>query len=342
MIPGRSFIKNGQEWLYFSGTHYLGIPHNKQFQEKLQEGFQLYGTNFGGSRLSNLDLSIYEQAEAFLAKWTKAPTALTCSSGTLAGQLIVNYLAKDSPTFYAPDTHPALWPSNTISNGFSDRSSWQNYVLEASYKTNDNIYVFTNALDPLRLQSYSFKWLQQLNPSTLSTIIIDDSHGIGITGINGGGIYNQLNPPDNVQVVVTASLGKALGLPGGLLLGPNAIIGSIKSKALFGGASPISPAYLYAFLNTQELYQAARQELQANINLFLQSDKVRDLFNYQANYPVFYTKENKLAAFLAQQSILISSFPYPNASAPLITRVILNSLHTTADIQQLLEAIEKF
>lgn len=342
MIPGRSFIKDGQEWLYFSGTHYLGIPHNAGFQKKLLEGFQRYGTNFGGSRLSNLNLDIFEQTEAFFANWTEAPAALSCSSGTLAGQLILNHLGSDATTYYAPNTHPALWAFKMIANQFSDRSSWQNHVIEASFKHKKGITLFTNALDPLRLSAHSFDWLQQLNTASPIKVIIDDSHGLGITGIDGKGIYSQLNHPKNVQIVVVASLGKALGLPGGLVLGPSSIINTIKSKAFFGGASPINPAYLYAFLNAQELYQVARQKLQSNIQLFLQSDKVRTLFNAQANYPVFYTNQNKLASFLAQESILISSFPYPNASAPLITRVVLNSLHTAEDIQQLLEAIEKF
>ena len=47
-LPGRSLTSEGKEWLYFSGTAYLGLAWNPTFLAYLHEGIQRYGANFGG------------------------------------------------------------------------------------------------------------------------------------------------------------------------------------------------------------------------------------------------------------------------------------------------------
>ena len=336
MIPGRVFYKNGQEWLYFSGTSYLGIPHSAAFKDALMEGFQKYGTNFGGSRLSNLNLAIFEEAEAFLANWCQAPEALSFSSGTLAGQLLLKAL--EGKPYYAPGTHPALWSAKTAphSSSFKD---WTRQMTELSFEAEGPLLLFANALDPLKLEHYDFEWLHDLAPDRQVTLVVDDSHGIGITGGEGGGFYSLVQPPEQIRLIVVASLGKALGLPGGLVLANKEIVKGIRSMPFFGGASPINPAYLHAFLQSQDYYQAARKALRRNYDLFLRQLKQKERFSYRKHYPVFYTSRNDLAAFLSNYQILISSFPYPSPSDPALTRIVLNSIHTPEDIARLTEVL---
>ena len=62
-------------------------------------------------------------------------------------------------------------------------------------------------------------------------------------------------------------------------------------------------------------------------------------FQYFDHYPVFYTPENALAKAIEDQCI-ISSFPYPNPDSQPITRIIINSLHTTEDIDRLCSLLE--
>ena len=59
-IPGRTVECNGKEYLFFSGTSYLGMNSNKEFSHYLMEGMNSYGTNYSSSRNSNFQLKIYE------------------------------------------------------------------------------------------------------------------------------------------------------------------------------------------------------------------------------------------------------------------------------------------
>jgi 7-keto-8-aminopelargonate synthetase-like enzyme len=173
-------------------------------------------------------------------------------------------------------------------------------------------------------------------------LVVDDSHGLGVTGHEGAGIYRRLASFSQVQPVVIASLGKALSLPGGLILADADTINYIRGQGYFGGASPMAPAYLHAFLQAAPLYDEARTRLLANIRQFSHNAGPTGLFRHLPHYPVFYTSADGLYDFLRDRQILISCFPYPTPSNAPLTRVILSSLHETADVAYLGQCIREF
>lgn len=340
-MPGRTLQWRGQEWLYFSGTSYLGINKLPAFQQLLLEGLDRYGTNFGGSRLSNLQFSIFEETESYFTKLTGAEGAITFSSGTLAGQILVKWLKNKGKFFYAPFTHPAVFDEGEYSE--MDFNGWVAYLLDRMYSDRHmNLVLFSNALDPLRAEQYRFDWLNELPKDREIILVIDDSHGLGICGEKGEGIYPSIEVPYHIQKIVVGSLGKAFGIPGGIILGKKSLINALWKTPFVGGASPVTPAYLHAFLKAEELYQKQRERLQERIQQFKQAVRIHNLFRSIPDYPIFYTRKNELANFLYEQKTLISSFPYPTKKDPIITRIVLNALHTERDIDELASQIDRF
>jgi len=61
--------------------------------------------------------------------------------------------------------------------------------------------------------------------------------------------------------------------------------------------------------------------------------------NAVANFPVFSSTDTGLYARLMDAGLLVSSFPYPLATDPLLNRIVLNAHHTKADLDQLSHAI---
>ena len=337
-LPGRTIWIEGQERLYFSGTSYLGMGHSEAFRELLHEGVVQYGTIYSSSRASNVQLAIYEEAEEVLASVTGAEAALTFSSGFQAGQAAVQSLAA-TPTFcYAPHTHPAVWrnPSDAV---YGDFAVWTSSVADQVAAAPGDVVIVANSLDPLRVRPYSFNWVADLPQSRPITLLVDDSHGLGITGENGEGIFATLKSlaPSNVTVVVISSLGKAYGMPGGVVLGPQPFVSYLRKMPFFTAGSPMPPAYLSAFTRAQPLYQRARQQLFTSVSCFRQQTNDLSIFRSQDRYPVFYTSDNSLAPAVAPQAVL-SSFSYPHPESDPITRVIVSSLHTEADLD-ILEAL---
>ncbi|WP_439882092.1 aminotransferase class I/II-fold pyridoxal phosphate-dependent enzyme [Pontibacter sp. MBLB2868] len=343
-LPGRTVMVNGEEHLFFSGTSYLGIPHNPEFRGFLVEGMERYGTNYSSSRNSNLRLKVFDEAEAYLANWTGAEAALTMSSGYMAGQIVVQALTGSGHFVYAPGAHPALWRSEVdTTDAKQDFDAWVNQLLQhVAGIPAQHIIIVCNSLDPLQARDHSFSWVASLPENKQYTLIIDDSHGFGITGESGAGCYRQVKQYAlDLHLIVLGSLGKALGVPAGVILSDAQTIEQLKRSTYFGGASPAIPAYLYAFLQCQKAFSDAREKLLFNIDYFKERLEQPGLFRSFANYPVLNTSSHELCPFLLRHKIMISSFRYPTPADDPITRVVLNSLHTPEDLERLANHINQ-
>lgn len=332
-LPGRTFYNQGEEWLYFSGTAYLGIPHDVSFRTWLLEGMDRYGSNFGGSRLSLPRLAIFAEAETRLAEIAGTEAALVVSSGSLAGQLAVKVLSERRDAFFAPGSHPAIHGRSGAYGGTF--AAWAEHVLEALHRDRRPAVLFSNAFDPLRVATFDFSWLADLPRDAPVTLVLDDSHALGVIGAEGSGLGVQLDLPEGVERVVVGSLGKAFGIPGGVILGSRALVKTIWRHPFFGGASPAPPAYLHAFLRSQALYRHKRAALRVNTKRLEQMIGKNTAFRRLPDFPVFCADDPALADHLAEERILVSSFPYPTPLDERLTRIVLNSCHTDADIGRL-------
>jgi 8-amino-7-oxononanoate synthase len=352
-LPSRVLHINGVEYLFFSGTSYLGMGHQPAFRAALLEGIDRYGTVFSASRNNNLQLKVYEEAEDFIANWTGAEAALTVSSGFAAGQLVVQSI--DNHRFiYAPSAHPAIWhPTYPPQYNFKSYVDFQKKIADIVEQETCPIVIAANAVDHLHLESYDFSWIKNLPTDKPITVLLDDSHGIGVTGTDGTsrenregeGIFlkiKKLIPSEsNIQLIVIASLAKAVGLPGGVILADKKMIQRIRQNPLFVGASPIVPAYLFAFLKSQCIYTEARHVLSKNIDQFIQGTEGIPSLNltFLPDYPVFFLKNEGIYGALLQEKIFISNFAYPKPDDPPITRIILSALHTEGDVSFLIEKL---
>ncbi len=344
-LPGRTLHVAGVEHLFCSGTSYLGISSNRKFRECLAEGMRRYGTNYSSSRHSNLQLQVFAEAEEYLAAYTGAEAALTMSSGYLAGQALVQTLQGSGHFLYAPATHPAVWRSAADAPDPGQAyEAWVTQLLqEMPELPAQHIILVCNSLDPLKACNYTFNWLDALPGEKQLTLIVDDSHGFGVTGTDGAGVFSQLKERfSGIRLVVVSSFGKAFGIPAGLVLGDRQLIEQLQNSIYFGGASPAVPAYLYAFLQCKAVFAEAREQLFSNVRHFREQLDRPELFSYFDRYPVFSTRHKELCPFLLEHKVLISSFRYPTPADEPITRVILNSLHTAEDMQRLAGCINRF
>jgi len=341
-LPGRTIRHEGQHYLFFSGTAYLGLPQNAAFQQVLIDGIGGYGTSFGSSRNGNLQLAVYQQAEAQLAAFVGAETALTLSSGMMAGQAVVNYLRAQRYEFmYGPSTHPALWHEPDLILPAIPFAEWVEQIPNV-VATVGRVAIVLNSLDAVRSQAYSFEWVSQLPADVPITLVVDDSHGLGVIGEGGSGIWRQIPRLPSVQLLVTASLAKAMGLPGGVILGDAETLGAIRRTPFFGGCSPLPPAYLQAYLQADELYRQAREKLRQNVALAEELLMPTGWFTHAPGYPVFYTEHDELYPYLLEKGIFLYSFAYPTAADRANTRVVISAFHEPEDIERLAQHINEF
>ncbi|RDC56908.1 aminotransferase class I/II-fold pyridoxal phosphate-dependent enzyme [Pedobacter chinensis] len=330
-------VINGESYLYFGGTAYLGIPQNQDFINLYIEGIKKFGLNNGTSRSNNIQLGIYADAEQVAAKRFLAEDALITSSGYLAAQLTVKGLAPFGEVIYAPATHPALWLSE---EPFSTTSftGWKRETIETINTSGlKNWVLISNSMNNLFPEIYDFSFLNEIDHDKKITLIIDDSHGIGI---NNNGLSALISFPQksNIEVVVVASMAKALGVDAGLVLGSKKIISQLKNTNMFVGASPSAAAGLFAFIHGEQIYGNARRKLLSNMEMF--SENLSSDWKFVPGFPAFLINDPKIDQYLLRNRVLISSFPYPTKNSDPINRIILSSWHQHEDIARLISLLD--
>ncbi|POY39072.1 hypothetical protein C3K47_00810 [Solitalea longa] len=332
---GRTAWLNNEEYLVFAGTSYLGIAYNTEFRNYLAEGFQLYGSNFGSSRLGNVTIDVFELAETEIAKLVGAESALTVSSGMLAGQMVLRQFEDHAHLFIAPGIHPALKPLNYQSRNYS-YEQWTAHVLSElhSHKFPEAV-IFINTIDILNARRYDLTWLQLLPDDLNLIIVIDDSHALGLIGEHGEGHWSFLPVLPNIERIMVASMGKAFGIPAGVITGNLNRINKIRKDGVFGGSSPTVPAYLHAFLQSTDLYHSSRKALNKLITQFSVLIKPLSAIVQSDGLPIYFIDDKTIENRLLDQKIIVSSFPYPNPNSEPVTRVVINSIHTAEDIERL-------
>ncbi|ACU06477.1 aminotransferase class I/II-fold pyridoxal phosphate-dependent enzyme [Pedobacter heparinus] len=327
----------GQSYLYFSGTAYLGIPQNPDFMALYQEGLKKFGLNNGTSRGNNVQLGIYNEAEHYAAQYFGAEEALITSSGYLAAQLLVRHYTAYGKVLYAPQTHPALWLNEAPAVGGTFSSWAENALTHINTSKQNKWLLVSNALNNLFPERYDFSFLKEIHPDNEVILIVDDSHGIGVLD-DGRGVLNLIAAPKHVKVVVVASMAKALGVDAGIILGTRALVAGLKKSNVFMGASPPAAAGLYAFMHAKALYRAELNRLKQHMETFSAGISPEE-WDFIPDYPVYLSKDRNLYTKLLQHHILISSFPYPDQNGPSLNRVVLSSWASPESINELLEAI---
>ncbi|MVM31010.1 aminotransferase class I/II-fold pyridoxal phosphate-dependent enzyme [Spirosoma sp. HMF4905] len=342
-LPNRTIVHEEKVYRFFSGTAYLGLPQHLSFQHLMADAIGRYGTVFGSSRNGNVRLGIYEVAEAKMADATGAESALTVSSGMMAGQVVINWLRGQKGTFvYAPAAHPALWHEPVVALPSISFADWTNQLSrQLQTVASGPVFILANALNAVRSDYYDFDWVNDLPDDRPITLVVDDSHGLGVLN-QGRGIWPQISHKSNVQLIVTASLAKAMGMPGGVIFGEATTLTNLRRTAFFGACSPMPPANLDVYLQADALYAEGYERLQQNILLAEKLLLPTSLFRHATGYPVFFTEHDELYKHLLENEILIYSFAYPTANDRANTRIVISAFHTSEDIQELADSVNEF
>ena len=339
----RSIQVGGKEYLFFSGTSYLGIGAVASYQEILLENIRKLGFHHGLSRVNNVRLQVFEEFETSFAENAGAETSAVMSSGYLAGIAAWQWLyPQQDICWIAPDIHPAILPSEIKPEIQLNFVQWKKQCLELSEQLSpQRIFIIGNAVDPLRVEIHEYSWVNEIAKKHEVTLLIDDSHAFGTIGSSIFGTYS-MNLESSFNLVVSGSLGKGLALPAGIILGNRKTIQGIKSQPIFTSASPSSPANLQTFLETQPLYMQQFQKSHQLTELFY--SKIQDLstLNGRRDFPIFRYLNSHWAETLEQEGFITSSFSYPLPDSPKVNRIVISGFHQIEDLESLSLVLHQF
>ncbi|KQB37792.1 aminotransferase class I/II-fold pyridoxal phosphate-dependent enzyme [Flavobacterium aquidurense] len=328
-FPDRIIEIEEQQYLYFGGTAYLGLPTNKDFQELVIKNIRNWGTTYGSSRSANIKLNAYENGEIFLANHIKAESAVTVSSGMLAGKLVIDELNKNTDCFFHfTDIHPAI-KANSLPLFINDTINPR--LLDSKP---ERITILTDGVPSFQTKAIDLSVLNEIPNHKEITLLIDESHSLGILGKNGSGIYSQINLPIKRKIMVS-SLGKAFGVNGGVIASDTLFINQIKSLDTFISAAGMNPAFVQTLADAADLYQIQHQKLLENLNYIDRKLIKNDTIKFDKNYPLIYLENEDLIEKLKENKIIIANFKYQENSNNL-NRIVITANHLHEDLDKLI------
>jgi 7-keto-8-aminopelargonate synthetase-like enzyme len=326
--PGRIISLDGKDFLFFGGTAYLGLPTNPAFQEILISNIRRWGTAYGSSRHSNVQLAAYDAGEQWLAKLTGAEKALTVSSGMLAGKLVVEALAETTDLFFHfPGAHAAIKAAGSLPFYVNGEI---NPLLQNDKA--ERVTLLTDAVPSGKVVPVNLEDINKISHQKTITLLLDESHSLGILGEKGGGIFSTVKGPCVSRKIMVASLGKAMGLTGGMIAGDAEFISHLETLDSFIGAAGMSPAFVQTLADGGDVIIAQQRQLTENLQYLFALLEPQAPVYFDWAYPLIYPTNDKVYHALYHQQILITHFDYAGGA---LNRIVVAAHHTREDLEKL-------
>jgi 7-keto-8-aminopelargonate synthetase-like enzyme len=336
-FPDRIIKIDNEDFLYFGGTAYLGLPTNKKFLKLVVKNILQWGSAYGSSRNANIKLRAYDNGEQFIAKHIKAAAALTVSSGMLAGKLVIDVVSPLTDCFFHfPTIHPAAKGPNSLP--FYVEGKLNPRLLDT---VPEKITILTDAVPSFQINPIDFNVLLSISSTKEITLVIDESHSLGILGINGCGLFSTISQPNIKRKIMFASLGKAFGLSGGVIASDTEFIDQIAANDTFVSSAGMNPAFVQTMADAEEIYIQQHQKLRKkldHVNANLVKNKNAP---FNPDYPVIYPDIQGINTILVKNKIILTNFKYPTDNKAL-NRIVITANHKKEDLDKLIHILNQY
>jgi 8-amino-7-oxononanoate synthase len=348
---------DGRPVLAFCSNDYLGLASHPKVVQAFRKAAGTYGVGAGAAHLVNGHTRAHHQLEEELAAFTNRERALLFSTGYMANLGVAQALAgRGDHVLEDRLNHASL-----IDAGLVTGARFQRYrhgtavdlaqhlaMLDAQGERlvmTDGVFSMDGDLAPLpelaRIAAAHNAWL-----------MVDDAHGLGVLGANGGGSLEHFDLDANRVPILMGTLGKALGTAGAFVAGSEALIETLIQSARTYVYTTAMPAALAeatrASLRIVQKETGRRERLAALTARFREGAVQIGLRLAESVTPIQpilvgdSAKAVELSERLLAQGILVPAIrppTVPEGTARL--RVTLSAAHTEAQVERLLEALEK-
>ena len=355
--PGVHVKIAGRQLINFSSNDYLGLANHPQVKQAFKEAVDAFGVGSGAAHLVCGHHRVHHDLENDLAEFTGRERALLFSTGFMANLGIMDaLLTRQDRVFEDRLNHASL-----IDGGLASGARFKRYRHADMADLQRHLLAKTTALNTLVVSDGVFSMdgdgapladLVALATHHQAWLMIDDAHGFGVLGEQGGGIVAQHGFTQQEVPILMATFGKALGTFGAFVAGSETLIDTIIQRAR---------SYIYTTALPPAIAVATRVSLQLMIKDTWRRQKLQTLIAHfregaehlgvclmpssSAIQPIMVGTNQRalaLSAALREQGFWVSAIRPPTVPTHTARlRVTFSALHELAEVDALLAALEK-
>jgi 8-amino-7-oxononanoate synthase len=248
---------DGRELTDFSSNDYLGLAREPALARAMAECAGRAGAGSAASHLVSGHGREHAQLEEELAEFTGRERALLFGSGYAANLAVMARLAgRGERAVLDKLAHASLIDGVRLSGAqlkryrHGDATAARHVLGEggapAAVLATDGVFSMDGDLAPLPA-------LAQAAADAGARLVVDDAHGLGVTGATGRGCLEQFGLDAQAVPVLVGTLGKALGSYGAFVAGDAALVEFLLQKAR---------SYIYTTALPQPVAAASRAALE--------------------------------------------------------------------------------
>ncbi|MFC4031759.1 8-amino-7-oxononanoate synthase [Streptomyces polygonati] len=220
--------------LDLAGNDYLGLTRHPEVTRAGADACLRWGAGATGSRLVTGSTALHAELEAELADFTGFEAALVFASGYAANLAAVTALTAPG-TLLVSDAanHASLIDGCRLSRATTEvvRHADPDAVAKALDGHRGAAVVVSDTVFSVDGDAAPLAALAAVCREYGAGLLVDDAHGLGVLGAEGRGAAAAAGLAGAPDLVCTATLSKALGAQGGVVLGPAAVIEHLVNAA---------------------------------------------------------------------------------------------------------------
>jgi len=233
---GAEIKVDGKRLLNFCSNDYLGLASHASIKLAMQEAADTFGTGSTASPLVCGKSSLHLSVEQKLATITGRDRALLLSCGYMANLAILSALTGSRKQQIIADRH---CHASMVDGAVNSRSIFKRYAhsdpvaLEQFLKNAGDTpaLVMTESVFSMDGDIAPLPTLARVCHRYQACLVVDDAHGFGVIGKQGLGGMDHFSLDQAEVPLMMATFGKALGVYGAFVAGPDQLIEMLVQRA---------------------------------------------------------------------------------------------------------------
>lgn len=221
--------------LDLAGNDYLGLASHPDVVEATGRAAREYGAGATGSRAVTGTTDLHLELEAALAAHLRMASALVLSSGYLANLAAITALSGPGTLVVSDAANHAsvvdacrLARARIVVVPHGDTAA---VARALAGRPEQRAVLVTEAVFSVSGRAAPLAELHRIARAAGALLVVDEAHSVGVVGPEGRGAVEAAGLSGEPDVVVTATLSKALGSQGGAVLGPAGVRGHLVDTA---------------------------------------------------------------------------------------------------------------
>jgi glycine C-acetyltransferase len=350
-------VIDGRTVVNLSSNNYLGLADDPRLKQAMIAATEQWGAGSGAVRTIIGTMSIHNELERKLAEFKHTEAAVVFQSGFTCNSGVIPVLVGDGDAIISDElNHASIIDGCRLTKAVvhrykhSDMEDLARVLQETDGKYRRRL-IITDGVFSMDGDIAPLPQIVELAEKHGCMTYVDDAHSSGVLGDHGQGSVHHFGLNGRVTVQV-GTLSKAVGVLGGYVAGPKALIELLWHKGrpfLFSTSHP--PGVAAACLKSIEIMESEPeliQKLWENTRYFKAKLEALGFNTGKSETPITpviagdEVKAMKLSDRLMEEGVFAQGIAFPTVPrGKARVRTIVSAAHTKADLDRALAAFEK-